>query len=105
AQSYREHLSHLALLPPLDAWSSRIDLAAAIADIDSARIRRKIEKRRTAVLEGGAKHFGLVEEKDGAWKIKDQPPLVRHLSRHELHAHEAFASYAATLQGHRRVPL
>jgi uncharacterized protein (DUF2252 family) len=105
AQSYREHLAHLALLPPLDAWSSRIDLAAAIADIDSGKIRRKIEKRCTAVLEGGANHFGLVEQKNGAWKIKDKSPFVRHLSHHELHAHQAFASYAATLQEDRQVLL
>jgi uncharacterized protein (DUF2252 family) len=104
-ESYRRHLAHLALLPPLDAWSSRIDLAAAIADIDSAKVRRQIEKRRAAVLEGAATHFGLVEQKNGDWKIRDKPPLVRHLSHHELHAHEAFASYTATLQEDRRVLL
>ena len=104
-KSYRRHLAQLALLAPLAAWSSRIDLAATIADIDSAKIRRKIEQRRTAVLEGGANHFGLVEQKNGAWKIRDKPPLVRHLSHHELHAHQAFASYAETLQEDRRVLL
>jgi uncharacterized protein (DUF2252 family) len=104
-KNYRRHLAQLALLAPLAAWSSRIDLAANIADIDSAKVRRKIEQRRTAVLEGGANHFGLVEQKNGAWKIRDKPPLVRHLSHHELHAHQAFASYAETLQEDRRVLL
>jgi uncharacterized protein (DUF2252 family) len=41
----------------------------------------------------------------GGWQIKEEPPLVRHLSRHELHARKAFASYAATLQEDRRVLL
>jgi uncharacterized protein (DUF2252 family) len=104
-ESYRRHLGQLALLPPLAAWSSRIDLAANIADIDSAKVRRKIEQRRTAVLEGGANHFGLVEQKNGAWKIRDKPPLVRHLSHHVFHAHQAFASYDETLQEDRRVLL
>jgi uncharacterized protein (DUF2252 family) len=104
-KNYRRHLAQLALLAPLAAWSSRIDLAANIADIDSAKVRRKIEQRRTAVLEGGANHFGLVEQKNGTWKIRDKPPLVRHLSHHELHAHQAFASYAETLQEDRRVLL
>ena len=103
--SYRRHLAQLALLPPLEAWSSRIDLSAAIAEIASPKIRRKIEKRRAAVLRGEAEHFGLVERKNGHWRIKEKPPLVRRLSHHELHAHQAFASYAETLQEDRRVLL
>jgi uncharacterized protein (DUF2252 family) len=104
-KNYRRHLGQLALLSPLEAWSSRIDLAGAIADIDSPKIRRKIEKRRAAVLKGAAQHYGLVERKNGDWKIRDKPPLVHHLSHHELHAHQAFASYAETLQEDRRVLL
>jgi uncharacterized protein (DUF2252 family) len=104
-KTYRRHLGQLALLSPLDAWSSRIDLAGAITDIDSSKIRRKIERRRAAVLKGAAEHYGLVERKHGDWRIKDKPPLVHHLSRHELHAQQAFASYAETLQEDRRVLL
>lgn len=105
AFSYRDHLARLARLSPLDAWSTRIDLNAAIVAIDSAKIRRKLEKRLAAVLAGGAKRFGLLEEKNGIWRIKDKGPLVRHLSKHELHARTAFASYAETLQEDRRVLL
>src|SRR5271169_4822065 len=105
AKGYRRHLGQLALLSPLAAWSSRIDLAAAIADVDSNKIRHKIEQRREAVLRGAAEHYGLVERKNGDWKIRDKPPLVRHLSHHELHAHQAFASYAETLREDRRVLL
>src|SRR6266850_2350753 len=103
AKSYRRHLGELALLSPLAAWSSRIDLAGAIADIDSNKIRHKIEKRRETALRGAAEHYGLVERKNGDWKIRDKPPLVHHLSHHELHAHQAFVSYADTLQEDRRV--
>ena len=105
AKSYRRHLGALALLSPLSAWSSRIDLAGAIADIDSNKIRHKIEERREAILRGAAEHFGLVERRNGDWKIRDKPPLVHHLSHHELHTHRAFASYAETLQEDRRVLL
>jgi uncharacterized protein (DUF2252 family) len=104
-KNYRRHLGQLALLSPIEAWSSRIDLADAIADIASPKTRRKIEKRRAAVLRGAAEHYGLVERKNGDWKIRDKPPLVHHLSHHELHAHQAFASYAETLQEDRRVLL
>jgi uncharacterized protein (DUF2252 family) len=105
AKSYRERLGELALLSPLDAWSSNIDLAAAVADVDSSKVRHYIEKRREKALRGAAEHYGLVERKHGNWKIKDKPPLVRHLSHHELHANQAFASYAESLQEDRRVLL
>src|SRR5437867_2574004 len=36
-KSYRRHLGRLALLPPLAAWSSKVDLAGAIADIGTNR--------------------------------------------------------------------
>jgi uncharacterized protein (DUF2252 family) len=104
-KNYRRHLGRLALTSPLEAWSSRIDLADAIANIASPKIRRKIEKRRAAVLQGAAEHYGLVERKNGDWRIRDKPPLVHHLTHHELHAQRAFASYAETLQEDRRVLL
>src|SRR6516165_5622170 len=104
-KSYRQRLGELALLSPLDAWGSHIDLDAAIAEVDSNRIRRQIEKRRDTAVQGAADHFGLVERKNGDWKIKDKPPLVHHLSRHELPAHQAFESYAETLQEDRRILL
>ena len=105
ALSYRKHLADLAKLPPLDGWSSRIDLKDAVADTDSAKIRRNLKKRLAAILEGGEEHFGLVERKNGGWHIKEKPPLVRRMSGHELHAHKALASYAETLQEDRRVLL
>ncbi len=105
ARDYRRHTARLARLPPLDAWGARIDLAAAIDDIDSAKIRHSIEKRLSGILQSAKAHFGLVEKHAGAWRIKEKPPLVHHLSRHDLHARKAFASYAETLQEDRRVLL
>ena len=105
AKSYREQLLDSARFAPLEAWNMRIDLGGAVADIDSPRIRRQLKKRLAATMAAGKQHFGLVEETSGHWHIKDKPPLVRHLSRHELHARKAFASYAETLQEDRRVLL
>jgi hypothetical protein len=92
-------------MPPLDAWSTRIVLADAIADVDAGKIRRALEKRLAAILKSTKAHFGLVEQHGGVWRIKEKPPLVHHLSRHELHARRAFESYAETLQEDRRVLL
>jgi uncharacterized protein (DUF2252 family) len=105
AKSYREQLSDLARRAPLDAWNMRIDLVGTVANIDSPKIRRNLKKRLADVLAAGKEHFGLVEATGGHWHIKDKPPLVRHLSRHELHAHKAFSSYSQTLQEDRRVLL
>jgi len=104
-KSYREQLAHMAGLAPLDAWGMRIDLGAALAEVDTPKIRHKLKKRLATILAAGKEHFGLVEASDGGWRIKEKPPHVRHLSRHELHARKAFASYAETLQEDRRVLL
>src|SRR5215472_17435353 len=102
-KSYSRRPGELALMSPLDAWGSHIDLAAAIAEVDSSKIRRHIERRREAALRGAKEHFGLVERRNGDWRIKDKPPQIRHLSHHELHAHQAFGSYVESLQEDRRV--
>ncbi len=103
ARDYRRNMARLARMPPLDAWSTHIDLAGAIADVDSDKIRRNLEKRLAAILKGANEHFGLIEQHGDTPRIKEKPPLVHHLSRHELHAKEAFASYAKSLQEDRRI--
>ena len=105
ARSYRMHMAKLAQLSPVQAWNERVDLARAVADIDQPKLRAAMEKRLAKVLESGAKHFGLVEEKDGEVHIRTKPPLVYHLRKRDLPARKAFASYAETLQEDRRVLL
>jgi uncharacterized protein (DUF2252 family) len=105
ARDYRRHMARLARLPPLESWGTRIDLAGAIADIDSTKVRRSMERRLADILKSGEAHFGLVEKHAGDWRIKEKPPLVHHLSRHDLHGHKAFASYAETLEEDRRILL
>src|SRR6516225_4979785 len=73
-KSYRRRLGELALMSPLDAWSSRVDLATALAEVDSNKIRHHIERRRVTMLRGAKEHYGLVERKKGDWKIKDRAP-------------------------------
>ena len=105
ARSYRQYMAELAPMPPVVAWSQRIDLVKAVADIDSIKLRRKMQKRLADLLKSGARQFGLVEEHRGGLRIREKPPLVRRLDKHELHARKAFASYAKTLQEDRRVLL
>jgi len=105
ARSYREHMTALARLSPVEAWNQHIDLARAIADIDDAKLRYAMEKRLARVIESTAQHFGLAEAKNGGVRIREKPPLIYHLDKHALPARKAFASYAETLQEDRRVLL
>jgi uncharacterized protein (DUF2252 family) len=104
-RSYREHMASLASMSPLAAWNSRIDLAAAIADIGSAALRRRLQRRLAKALASGEAQFGLVQGRGRASRIREKLPLVYHIAPHELDARRAFASYAATLQEDRRVLL
>ncbi len=105
ADLYTGHMAELAALPPLAAWNQRINLAEAIAGIDKPKVRAAVEKRLARILESSAEHFGLAAGKGGAVHIPEKPPLVFHLSKHDLPARKAFASYAETLQEDRRVLL
>jgi uncharacterized protein (DUF2252 family) len=103
ARAYREHMAAMAKLPPVDAWSSRIDLKHAIAEIDNAKLRDRVEKRLAGVLESGAAQFGLVARAGDGWRIRDKLPLVNHSDTHGMHARRAFASYVAILPENVRV--
>jgi uncharacterized protein (DUF2252 family) len=103
--SYRRHMAALAKLSPMDAWSTRIDLVGAIAEVEEGRLRRRLQKRVETVLTSGHEQFGLVARDGDRWTIKDKPPLVTHSDADQLHAEHAFASYAKTLQEDRRVLL
>jgi uncharacterized protein (DUF2252 family) len=92
---YRRHMERLAGLPPLDAWHSTIDLRAAVAGIDSHKLRRRIEKRLRAVLDAGEAHYNIVDE--AALEIKDGGN-TRHMPEFSATIDAAFAAYPATLQ-------
>jgi len=104
ARSYRDHISDLAKRTPLAAWSSRIDLAAAIKDIATPKLRDKIERRLERVLASGTAHFGLIERHEHGLRIKEQPQ-AHHLGDERHCAWQAFESYGSSLQEDRRVLL
>ncbi len=104
-QAYREHMAQLAALPPLAAWNSRIDLNAAIGDINSPGLRRAMHARLRRILKSATRHFDLVDSQSGAPRIAEKAPFVFRLDQHALPAREALASYAETLETDRRVLL
>ena len=104
-RSYRSHMAELAKLAPVDAWSTRIDLVRAIAEVEKGGLRRRLQKRLDTVLASGRGQFGLVARDGDRWTIREKPPLVTHSDADQLHAERAFASYARTLEESRRVLL
>lgn len=102
--AYREHVRALAVLTPLEAWNSRIDLLRAIGEIEDMPERQQAEKRLQQALDDGRRGYGLIQQqKDGSWRIPEKPPLIRRLSHHELNAGTAFERYAETLREEQRV--
>lgn len=103
--AYRRTMNRLAAMPPLEAWSTRIDLGAAIANIHKARVKASETRRLAATLKSDKSSFSLAERNGTKWRIRDKPPNVHHFPAHELAARAAFEGYAATLAPERRVLL
>ncbi len=109
ALAYRLHIAELLRLSPLEAWRTRIDLAAAIAGIADARLREREERRLQTAVE--ASHRGyprLIERSPRGLHIREKPPTIFPLAGredvvHERAARTAFDSYKATLQEDRHV--
>jgi uncharacterized protein (DUF2252 family) len=110
-RAYREHIATFAPLSPLDAWRTKIDLAACIATIEDARLRARLEQRLARPGTAPADRLYRVERgKKSGWRLRDNPPLVYHFDAkrddvHDLAARNAFADYRLTLQEDRRILL
>ena len=59
-------MAELAPLPPLEAWSQRVDLAEAIAEIGSTKLRDKVKRRLAESQQSQQEQFGLIGEERGA---------------------------------------
>jgi uncharacterized protein (DUF2252 family) len=104
-RSYREWMRTLTELTPLESWQTTIELHEATAEIDTARLRQRIEQRLTAGLKSARRGFDLAENLDGVPIIRDRRPNVFHIPMHESGARAAFARYADSLPPERRVLL
>ncbi len=113
-RAYREHLSELVVLTPLEAWRRTIDLKQAIDGIDDKRLRAREDRRLAEAMAADAAQTGLYRltrlKRNAGWRIRDKKPLVHHFDTghsdvHSMVARRAFASYRASLQEDRRVLL
>ena len=101
--AYRKRMAHLAAMPALDVWYTRIEaerLLDAVPAPNFRRIRTQIvEPAATAPIR--ALVDKLTETRDGAWRFRDDPPLLVH-SDETHHANfdvdEILCTYALTLR-------
>jgi uncharacterized protein (DUF2252 family) len=102
AHGYRRHMHELAQVAPLDAWRSRIDLEAALADIADRAERRDERRRLEEAVDTSRDAYRHLVAQD-ALRLPERPPAVFRLGAQEPVAHAAFAAYLSTLAEERRV--
>jgi uncharacterized protein (DUF2252 family) len=103
AYAYAGAMQKLAALPPLAAWSSRIDLASCIAAVAKSRIRQEENRRLERAVMGSKAAYGLAVLEGGVWRIRDKPPQVFHLPEHSEAVGALLDGYVDTLAPERRV--
>ncbi|MCW2266921.1 uncharacterized protein (DUF2252 family) [Gluconobacter cerinus] len=94
--SYCEQMTRLAAMTPLQIWSERIDLTAAIAGFDDQKVRARAEKLLSDRLEAAKGHFGLIASDGKNPSFKEKPPLVMRLPEQEETIRLAFNRYVET---------
>ncbi len=112
-RSYRERMAEFSEMRVLQVWYSTIDAEKLIPTIRDeqarGRLRRRLARARArSVVEDDFPR--LAQEVGGVTRIRENPPLIYHLSDHadeEIAARirATFASYRETLQADRRLLL
>ncbi|GBQ29196.1 DUF2252 domain-containing protein [Gluconacetobacter sacchari] len=105
ARAYAAEMARLAPLTPLEIWTNRIDLAAAIEAFDDTRARRRARTLLAERMASARRHFGLVADDTGAPSLREKPPLVMRLPEHDEVLRHAFARYVATQPPERGILL
>ena len=107
-REYRERMWEYADMSYLDVWYSRLDPTSVrrfVRRSDRSYVEKELkESRRHSNVEAFPR---LTQERDGQYRIKDDPPLITRLDDHELEQRLAnlLAGYSASLQEDRRLLL
>jgi uncharacterized protein (DUF2252 family) len=101
--AYRREMMERAMVPPLEAWQSRIMLESAIAEIGDRDVR-KLERQRLAnIVEDGRAGFRRLIAGPGTLRLRERPPSLFRLGPQEQTAHRAFEAYEQGLAEERRI--
>ena len=110
ARSYREHMSEYSKMSALEVWYSSIDVKKAVATLTDEEARKRIQKRSAAARERSVVEHDfpkLAEMAGEVPRIKDNPPLIFHLTGKESEdylerAKDGLAAYRESIQEDRR---
>ena len=111
ARAYRERMADYSSMRALDVWYDTITVDRVLAETPSEEVRKRIVKRlQKARQQSTAEYiFPKLAEHHGALpKIKDNPPLIFHLTEEQAPGQktqyrEVIASYRESLAEHVRV--
>ena len=101
--AYRRHIHELAVVPPLEAWQSRVALEDAIEGIGEKDTKRRERVRLYQAINASASFYREVLTPDGALRLPHRPPVMHRMDPLEPTASTAFAAYLDTLAEERRV--
>ena len=112
-RSYRERMAEYSDLPVLEVWYASIDIDKLNVKVKDKDAVRRARKRIAAARARNVLEHDFPKLAAGAGQaptIKDNPPLIYHLSGKEgedllTRSREAYAGYRKTLQDDRRVLL
>jgi uncharacterized protein (DUF2252 family) len=105
ARAYRERMLRFAEMRYLDTWYSHLDLAEAHRAVGQRALRLLRAEIPKARERTGFHAFPRVAEaRGGRARIRDDPPLIRHLrpAREKTAVLDAFRQYRVTLPPERR---
>jgi uncharacterized protein (DUF2252 family) len=83
--TYRMKMQEYARMPILDIWYDKIDWQKVVADAPDERTKETLESQLEKAQRQTIKYHyfpKLVQQKDGKFVIKDNPPLIYHLPNH-----------------------
>jgi uncharacterized protein (DUF2252 family) len=112
-RSYRKRMAEFAQMHTLDVWYARLDLETILPSIKDQEGQKRFEQRVKKAQSSEAHEADfpkLVSVEHGEPTIRDNPPLIYHLSEQsspefEARVADAFARYRESLPDERRVLL
>ncbi len=110
ARSYREKMRDYSSMTILNLWYARIDWHTVLDKISCPDIQKRTKQRTTKEMKRTVEDYyfpKLVEESDGRYTIKDNPPLIYHMPREDGRKFDqsvlkAFQLYRESLQEDKR---